>query len=54
MVRPQSTSVRVHLPKGYTADKLPEGWTDAGRGTVVWADRALDDSPRFTLVVRRG
>ncbi|WP_107766572.1 DUF4012 domain-containing protein [Nocardioides terrigena] len=52
MVRPQSTSVRVHLPKGFTADELPEGWTAEGRGTLTWTDAALDDSPRFTLVAR--
>ncbi|KRF35068.1 DUF4012 domain-containing protein [Nocardioides sp. Soil805] len=54
MVRPQSVSVRLHLPEGFTAEELPEGWSAAGRGTVTWTDEALDDSPRFTLVARRG
>lgn len=54
MVRPQALSVRVHLPKGFTADELPEGWADAGRGTVTWADDTMDDAPRLALVARRG
>lgn len=54
MVRPQSVSVRVHLPDGFTADELSEGWSAAGRGTVTWTDEALDDSPRLALVARRG
>lgn len=53
MVRPQSVSVRVHLPEGFTADELPTGWSTAGRGTVTWTDEALDDSPRLALVARR-
>lgn len=53
MVRPQSVSVRVHLPDGFAADDLPEGWSDEGRGTVTWTDEALDDSPRLALVARR-
>lgn len=54
MVRPQSVSVRVHLPEGFTAAELPEGWSATGRGTVTWTDEALDDSPRLALVARRG
>ena len=53
MVRPQAVSVRVHLPRGFTVDDLPEGWS-AGGGTVTWSDDALDDSPRLALVARRG
>ncbi len=53
MVRPQSVSVRVHLPRGFTADDLPEGWSATAGGTVTWTDEALDDSPRLALVARR-
>ncbi len=53
MVRPQSVSVRVHLPRGFTADDLPEGWSDTAGSTVTWTDEALDDSPRLALVARR-
>ncbi|KRF02658.1 hypothetical protein ASG88_04610 [Nocardioides sp. Soil777] len=52
MVRPQSVSVRVHLPNGFTADDLPEGWNANGRGTVTWTDETLDESSRLALVAR--
>jgi hypothetical protein len=53
MVRPQAVSVRVHLPAGFAADDLPEGWRASGRRVVTWTDDALDDSPRLALVARR-
>jgi hypothetical protein len=53
MVRPQAVSVRVHLPAGFSADALPEGWSADGRRTVTWSDDALDESPSLALVARR-
>lgn len=49
MVRPQAVSVRVHLPRGFAVDDLPEGWT-VDRSTATWSEDALDDSPRLALV----
>lgn len=53
MVRPQAVSVRVHLPAGFAADDLPEGWSSTGPRTATWASEGLDDSPRLALVARR-
>ena len=54
LVRPSAVSVTVHLPAGYAAVDLPDGWVELDDETIGWGGSALTASACFevTLVLR--
>jgi Protein of unknown function (DUF4012) len=51
LVRPSAISVTVHLPPGYEAVDLPEGWVEIDDETIGWGGEALVDSPSFEITL---
>ncbi len=54
LVVPQATRVTLHVPDGYVASALPEGWTQVDAGTLRYESPGLDESPRFAVPLVRG
>ena len=48
---PASTSVTVHLPEGYRATALPEGWSADGQ-TLRFRTDALESSEQWEIPVQ--
>lgn len=51
LVRPSAISVTVHLPAGYEAGDLPEGWIEIDDETIAWGGMALVESPSFEVTL---
>jgi hypothetical protein len=54
LVNPEALDLRVHLPEGYAATDLPEGWTVGDDGVLAFQTAALDTSPRWSIRATRG
>lgn len=54
LVRPSAVNVTVHLPAGYVAVDLPEGWVVLDDETIAWGGSALISGQSFevTLALR--
>ena len=52
LVTPEAVSVTLEIPEGYAAE-LPPGWTANGDGTVTFESAGLDESPRFTIELKK-
>lgn len=53
LVRPQSVSARVHLPRGFEFGEHAEEWVTSGPRTATWSSDAVDESPSLSLGARR-
>jgi hypothetical protein len=52
MVNPESVQVTVHLPQGYRATSLPDGWSARGR-TVTLPSTTLTETQHWRIVATR-
>jgi hypothetical protein len=54
LVNPEALDLRLHLPDGYAATSLPEGWTAEDDGVLTFQTAVLDTSPRWSIRATRG